>query len=73
MIASFVVCLAMLAATFEVQAQEAAPAVILPPPAKSNLQPVHVPDLTNLEANDRVQLTSMVPQRSLLQQVLHPM
>ena len=53
-----VACLIAFATIFEVHAQEPAPAAILPPAAKSNLQPVHVPDLTNLEANDRVQLTS---------------
>ncbi len=58
MIASLVVCLVAFAATFEVHAQEPAQSAILPPPAKSNLQPVHLPDLTNLEADVRAQLTS---------------
>ena len=63
-------CVVVFAGSFEVHAQELAPNAILPPPAKSNLQPVHFPDLTNLEADVRVQLTSA--QNALAASVKNP-
>ena len=54
----WVACLVAFTAPSEVYAQEPAPTSILPPPAKSDLQPVHFPDLSKLEADVSGQLAS---------------